>query len=251
MDHFFNFTRIIFAITLPTLWFSAWFGTRLRTRSRSVDHSWLEDFDLILASTLTLLGLIIGFTFSMAVSRYDQRKNCEAEESNTIGTEYLRVGLLPDADKIKVRALLKQYLALRMQFYLTGDRQQLRQIKANTDQLQNELWLAVKAPAMMQPNALTALVVSGMNATLDAQGYTQAAWLNHIPTAAWILMVGIAVLCNLLVGFRAPRTSATLLMILPLAVALAFFLIADIDSPVAGRIQVRPQNLEKLYESMQ
>jgi hypothetical protein len=251
MDHFFDFPRIIFAVTLPALWFSAWLGTRLRARSRTVDHIWLEDFDLILASTLTLLGLIIGFSFSMAVSRYDQRKNCEAQESNTIGTEYLRAGLLPDADKIKVRALLKQYLDLRVQFYITSDREQLRQIKAKTDQLQNELWVAVKAPALTQPNPLSALVVSGMNAALDAQGYTQAAWWNRIPAAAWILMMWIAVVCNLLVGFRAPRTSATLLLILPLAVALAFFLIADIDSPVGGRIRVRPQNLENIYESMQ
>jgi lipopolysaccharide export LptBFGC system permease protein LptF len=186
----------------------------------------------------------------MAVSRYDQRKNCEAQESNTIGTEYLRVGLLPDADTIKVRALLKQYLDLRVQFYRTWDKQQLQQIKTRTDQVQNELWVGVKTPSLAQPNPITALVISGMNSVLDAQGYTQAAWWNRIPTAAWGLMVWIAGLCNLLVGFRAPRSSTILLLILPLAVALAFFLIADIDSPVGGRIRVHPQNLESLYKSM-
>ena len=66
-----------------------------------------QDFDIIMAASLTLLGLIIGFSFSMALSRYDQRKTCEADESNAIGTEYTRANLLPAPDAAKVRGLLK------------------------------------------------------------------------------------------------------------------------------------------------
>ena len=62
-----------------------------------------EDFGFILAATLTLLGLIIGFSFSMATSRYDQRKNYEEAEANAIGTEYVRADLLPAADAATVR----------------------------------------------------------------------------------------------------------------------------------------------------
>jgi len=69
-----------------------------------------EDFGLILAAALTLLRLIIGFSFSMATSRYDQRKNLEEAEANAIGTEYARAGLLPAADSAKVRALLRTSL---------------------------------------------------------------------------------------------------------------------------------------------
>ena len=69
-----------------------------------------EDFGLILAAALTLLRLIIGFSFSMATSRYDQRKNLEEAEANAIGTEYARAGLLPAADAAKVRALLRTSL---------------------------------------------------------------------------------------------------------------------------------------------
>ena len=70
--------------------------------ARARGQTW-DSYGTILAATLTLLGLIIGFTFSMAVSRYDQRKNLEEEEANAIGTEYLRAGLLPAADAAKAR----------------------------------------------------------------------------------------------------------------------------------------------------
>jgi purine-cytosine permease-like protein len=97
-----------------------------------------------------------------------------------------------------------------------------------------------------------ALVVSGMNDVLNSQSYTQAAWWNRIPTAAWILMLAIAVCCNVLVGSRAHnfRQEAVVLLVLPLVASISFSLIADIDSPRGGLIRVIPQNLGALAESL-
>jgi hypothetical protein len=81
-----------------------------------------------------------------------------------------------------------------------------------------------------------------MNDVLNSQGYTQAAWWNRIPFEAWALLVLIAIGCNLLIGYGAHRTSA-LFIVLPLAVSLSFFLLADIDSPRGGLIRVQPLNL--------
>jgi hypothetical protein len=85
-----------------------------------------------------------------------------------------------------------------------------------------------------------------MNDVLNSQGYTQAAWWNRIPVGAWCLMFGIALLSNLLVGYGVQRVRMLLLMVLPLIVAISFFLIADIDSPRRGVIRVHPQNMESL-----
>jgi len=87
---------------------------------------------------------------------------------------------------------------------------------------------------------------------LNSQGYTQAAWWNRIPTAAWILMAVIAVCCNGLIGYRVHdfKQEGVLLMILPLVVSISFFLIADIDSPRGGLIRVSPQNMAALAESL-
>ena len=98
------------------------------------------DAGLVLGATLTILGLIIGFTFSMAISRYEQRKNYEEAEANAIGTEYVRADLLPAADAQKVRALLANYTDQRILFYTTSDEQQLSRVNADTAQLQTELW---------------------------------------------------------------------------------------------------------------
>jgi len=211
-----------------------------------------DDFGIIQGATLTLLGLIIGFTFSMALNRYDQRKNLEEEEANAIGTEYARAGLLPPADAAKVRPLLIAYLEQRIAFYEATNFADVTKIDARTARLQADLWSAVQAPAVAQPTPIVALVVEGMNDVLNSQGYTQAAWWNRIPDAAWGLMVTIAICANALFGFGVSdaKRESKLLLILPVIVAIAFFLIADIDSPRNGLIQVDPQNLLSLAQSL-
>jgi len=92
--------------------------------------------------------------------------------------------------------------------------------------------------------------VSGMNDVLNSQGYAQAARWNRIPVPAWVLLGAIAVFCNVLIGFGAQGRSHLLLVILPIALAISFSFIADIDSPRGGLIRVRPQNLESLAESL-
>ncbi len=243
---------LVFVLSFIALWLSAWGGWSFRRWQGALDAEMHEDFGFILAATLTLLGLIIGFSFSMATSRYDQRKNYEEAEANAIGTEYVRADLLPDADAARVRPLLRKYLDERVLFYKACDEQELQQINARAAQLQTELWTAIRAPAAAQPTPVMALVVSGMNDVLNSQGYTQAAYWNRIPTAAWGLMAAIAIACNLLVGYgsHSAKAGSKLLPILPLIVSIAFTLIADIDSPRHGIILVRPQNLISLAESL-
>jgi hypothetical protein len=207
-----------------------------------------EDFGVVLGATLTLLGLLIGFSFSMAINRYDQRKLYEEAEANAIGTEYLRVGLL-SGDTSKVHELLRAYLDQRILFYTTRHERGLAKINADTAMLQNELWSAIQS-RREEPTAVIVLTVTGMNDMLNSQGYTQAAWWNRIPVAAWVLMFTIAMCCNALIGYGARRTGWRLFMILPVAVAIAFFLISDLDSPRGGAIRVVPQNLLALAHSL-
>ena len=239
----------VFLLMLVGLLAAAWLGSRLR-RIVNFDEKQREDFSLILTATLTLLGLLIGFSFSMAASRYDQRKNLEEAEANAIGTEYLRADLLPAGDRDKMRDGLKRYLDLRVQFY-EADAGSVGRINAETSRLQSELWSAVTGPALRQPDPVVALAVAGMNDVLNTQGYTQAAWWNHVPLSAMVLMGGIAFMCNVLIGYgaRAGPLRKGLLVILPLFAALAFALILDIDTPRLGLVKVVPQNLLNLQGS--
>jgi|SRR5215831_1540140 len=251
--HLMNFPLLVFLITLLVLWLSARIGVYVCQYRRAFDSGEREDLNVIVAASLTLLGLIIGFTFSMAVTRYDQRKNYEEEEANAIGTEYLRASLLPSADATKIQQFLRAYLDQRILYYQIRDRQQREKIDRETSRLQNELWSVVRDGARSDPSPITALAVSGMNDVLNSQGYTQAAWWNRIPIAAWGLMFAMAICCNGLLGYTAHLVAgkAHRYFILPLIVAVAFLLIADIDSPRSGIIRVHPQNLESLAQSLQ
>jgi hypothetical protein len=241
---------VVFFISFVVLWLSAQIGAALRKPGALAEEA-RRDLDVTVTAALTLLGLIIGFSFSMAVSRYDQRKIYEEEEANAIGTEYLRADLLGAAEGARVRILLRDYIDQRILFYTTQDENKLQQIVARTGQLETELWSAAQVPPATQATPLVALAVSGMNDVLNSQGYTQAAWWNRIPAAAWALMVAIAVCSNLLVGYGARRSKMGLqLLVLPLILSIAFFLIADIDSPRRGLIHVRAQNLASLAQSL-
>lgn len=251
MYNLINYPIVLFLVSFAMLWLSAWTGTRL-LRHRVLEEGARDDFGVIQAATLTLLGLILGFSFSMAISRYDQRKNLEEEEANAIGTEYLRADLLPAADAARLKVLLERYTEQRIAFYTTRDLDEYRQIVARTGKLQGELWSAVQVPAVALPTPLSALAVAGMNDVLNSQGYTQAAWWNRIPASAWGLMVTMAICCNVLTGYGARNAKAErmLLLVLPLVVSITFMLIADIDSPRGGLIRVHPQNLTILLESL-
>jgi hypothetical protein len=241
---------LIFGISLLGLWLSAFAGVLCRKMWRPLRDVERDEFNVAQAASLTLLSLIIGFSFSMAVSRYDQRKNLEEEEANAIGTEFVRADLLPDASAARTRELLKLYLDQRILFYETRDEGRLAQIDAETAKMQADLWSAVRSAVTAQPTPATALAASGMNDVLNSQGYTQAAWWNRIPASAWRLMAAIAVACNLLIGYGARRAGAVLFLIVPLTVSISFLLIADIDSPRGGVIRVVPQNLDSLAQSL-
>jgi hypothetical protein len=245
-----DYPVLVLLVSFMVFWLAALLGSSYHGGKPSPQQKDREEFMFVLGGTLTLLGLIIGFAFSMAVSRYDQRKNYEEQEANAIGTEYVRADLLPAADAAKVRALLKRYLDQRILQYRTRNPQKLQQMDAQIVQLQTEMWSAVALPASGQLSPVTALAVAGMNDVLNSQGYTQASWWNRIPIAAWFLMMAISIFCNLLVGYGANGKSLSVLLILPIALSISLFLVADIDSPRAGLIRVHPQNLESLASSL-
>ena len=250
MSRILDFPLLVFATSFIVLCLAAFVGDFIRKMWRPLAEDEREDLGVVQGAAVTLLSLLIGFSFSMAISRYEQRKNFEEAEANAIGTEYVRTDLLAPADATKVRELLLRYLDQRLLFYTTQDGQLLGKISANTAQLQNQLWSSIQACTQSRPTPVIALAISGMNDVLNSQGYTQAAWWNRIPIEAWVLLEAIAVGCNLLIGYGTHRTSV-LIIVLPLAVSVSFFLIADIDSPRGGVIRVQPQNLLSLARALQ
>ncbi|WP_216860547.1 hypothetical protein [Polynucleobacter sp. MWH-Jannik1A5] len=222
------------------------------SRYRTKDTETSEDLGIIQTATLTLLALIIGFTFSMAIDRHDQREIFEEGEANAIGTEFLRADLLPPKVSAATKDLLLQYVDQRILFYSKQSPEKIQEIRNKTEQLQADLWNEILPVVRKQDTPTIALVASGMNDVINSQGYVQAAWWNRIPLTAWALMAAIAVCANLLVGFGARNFEKNmgLFMIFPFVVSVSLFLIADIDSPRGGVIRIEARNLVALKNNL-
>jgi hypothetical protein len=237
----------VFIIALAVQSLAVYAGDFLRRQTQQLRQDQRHDFDTVRTTTMTLLALIIGFTFSMAIIRYDQRKTLEEGEANAIGTQYLRADLLPKEAGAQAKDLLKKYLDLRIAFYEHDDG---REVDQDTAMSQTQLWAIVAPEANKEPSPILALVISGMNDVINSQGYTQAAWRNRIPIGAWMMMGLMAIFCNMLVGYSERRKGGWIVFILPVVVSISFFLIADLDSPRGGAIRVHPTNLLALAQSM-
>lgn len=228
-------------------------GVYCLNRKGILDKETLKDFSIVQAATLTLLALLIGFSFSVAVNRYDQRKDCESEEANAIGTEYLRTDLLSAANASKAREQLKKYLDLRISWYQLADKEKIIQIDKKTAAIEGDLWQTMKNEAHLSTSPVTALSIAGMNDVINTQGYTQAAWIKRFPASAWVLLITIAIFCNILIGYGAHsrKSNKVYLFILPVMIATSLALVADISSPRGGLILIEPQNLILLKQSLQ
>ncbi|QYD72662.1 hypothetical protein KZJ38_23460 [Paraburkholderia edwinii] len=252
MAAFVGHPAFLFVVLVALFVAAVAFGAYILRRIAPLPEDDREDFNLVQTATLTLLALLVGFSLSMAVGRYDQRKNLEESEANAIGTEYARADLVSAAVGAKMKAGLVRYTKLRLADFRTRDRQELERIHRDTAALQDELWRLATQVAQEQPTPIGALVVAGMNDVLNSQDYTEAARINRIPLGAWILMIVIA-LCGCVVqgyGTKGTLRRGLLITILPVTVALSLALIADIDSPRAGFIRVQPLDLTRLLQSL-
>jgi hypothetical protein len=253
MTAFVDYPAVLFVVLLVLFIGAVAFGAFVLRRITALAESDREDFNIVQTSTLTLLALLVGFSLSMAVGRYDQRKNLEEGEANAIGTEYARADLADTAVGANIKSALIRYTKLRLADYRTRAGEDLERIGRDTANVQAELWRLATQVARDKPTPIGALIVSGMNDVLNSQDYSEAARINHIPLGAWYLMIIIALLGCVVQGYgsKGSLRKGFLITILPATVALSLALIADIDSPRGGMIRVEPRDLTRLLQSIE
>lgn len=202
-------------------------------------------------SVLGLLALLIGFTFSLALGRYDSRRELVVQEANALGTTWLRTDLLAAQDRARAQEVLRRYVDSRVKF---GDARNAREELAryrDTEVLQNELWnVMVQATATFKDSPRASLVITTTNDSIDLAAERLATREAHIPTRILRLLLLFAVLTAALVGYvrvHQPRASALLLLLFTLAVGL----VMDLDRPSSGMINVPQQPMLDLQRSLQ
>ena len=204
------------------------------------------------ASLLGVLALILGFTFSLSLQRFDARSEAVVGEANAIGTAYLRAQLLPAPISDDARKMLGDYLDLRIRMSTldVSDRAGRETLLARTNQAQAALWACARqAAAGTQNPVMTGLFVQSVNDLIDAFGRRDATLTRHVPETVLLLLYVTLVMAGAVAGYAAGvaghRASfATYIMGTLIVVLVAVIL--DLDRPRRGLIQVSQKSLVDL-----
>jgi len=227
-------------------------GLRRSFESREADRA---HAGALQAATLGLLALLLGFTFFMAVSRYDARKQLVLDEANAIGTAALRARLLPEAQRREAPALFREYVAARLAYHDAGiDAGKLRDAQDRAARLEARLWALAEAAAAQDPRAVTGgLFVQAMNDVIDLREKRQVALDNHVPEAVLALLLAVSAVSLAFLGYGSGMDRVRRLWpnaVFALLIALVFAVIADLDRPRRGLIQVSQESLLRLKSSL-
>lgn len=247
---------ILFAALLVCLLGAAEIGFLLGRRARlDIDEQTRSQMTTIQAAVLGMLALLLGFTFSMSTQRYEIRKQLVLEESNAIGTTFLRAQLLPEPQRRDASELLRRYVDIRLEFYRAGiDPVMLRQANDKTERTHRDLWSHAVAVGEKDPRAVTAgLFIQSLNEMIDLHAKRMAALENHVPEVVFILLYLVSIMALGMLGYGCGlggRRSLLMAMTTAFLIALVILIIADLDRPRRGLVQVSQQRLIDLQESL-
>jgi hypothetical protein len=246
---------LIAAGTLAWLAVSLELGFRAGRAHEKADSSIESHLGMLQGSMLGLLALLLGFTFSLSVERFETRKALVVEEANNIGTTWLRTQFLRIEDQQLAQPLIVRYVQSRLRFFEAGiDDRELEQASREASDLQAKLWnIAVRASSEEPGSHAIALFVQTLNDLIDDSEKRVAALNNHVPDAVVALLLCIAGFAAALVGFGGGlcrRRRAVLNTAFCLTLVLVIVLIMDIDRPRRGFVTVDQGSMERLAMSL-
>ena len=200
---------------------------------------------MILGSVLGLLAFLLAVTMGLASDRFETRRSLVLQESNSIGTTYLRAGYLPEPYATDIRKLLREYAPLRIN---VADRQQFTANLAASTRIQNELWTRTEELARQQPESVVlGLFIDSLNETIDLQESRAVAIVyGRVPETILILLFLGEVLTLGVVGYNAGlqgTRGVVTAVVLVLVLGAVLTLVVDLDRPRDGFLQVSQQPL--------
>ena len=209
----------------------------------------------IQASILGLLALLLGFTFSMSMQRFDNRSLAAISEANAIGTTSLRLQLLPQAYQPKARSILTEYVELRIsvgQIDMTRSSER-RDYNQRIAALQDALWAVAVDAAQEDPRPVTSgAFITALNDMIDSQGRRNALLQMHVPEVVLLLLFTVFIASGAMLGYSSglgnKRVVAPTVMV-SFLIAMIVFIIIDLDRPRRGLIQVNQGSMLELRQS--
>jgi hypothetical protein len=243
---------LLYILTMAIVMLAVEAGRRLGSYRRpcsEVEKS--GPVDSIIAAILGLLALLLTFTFSMAATRYETRKSLVLQEANAIGTAYLRADLLPEPQRSAARAALRDYTALRAKGAAGLN---MPELLSQSVALQDRLWADATAVGGQNAGSITSVFyIQSLNQVIDLDTTRMTAGRNRIPGSIWSMLYLVSILAMTAIGYQfglAGSRGWPEIVLLALVLATVMLLIADLDRPQAGMIQVSQQALLDVLDRM-
>jgi Kef-type K+ transport system membrane component KefB len=239
---------LVFVAVCTTLFAAAVGGYRLaRFTGINEDSHHHEHITSLREGLFILLGLLLGFSVAMVLPRFDQRTQLVVDEANAIETTMLGAEMLPEPQRGKALELLREYVPVRLDFARQSllDRPELDRETRRTRAIQQQLWQQMVADRDPQP-AVVQTYVKPLTNMIEVAEQRLAAFENRVPLTVWLIIFLIAVFQSFATGYSLKRRFWFSLVMTPVVVAVVMALLADLDSPHGGLINVRENSMERL-----
>lgn len=227
-------------------------GLRVKSRTNEASRS---EVSTLQGALLGLLGLMLGFTFALATSRFDTRKELVLAEANAIGTTWLRAQLLPGSAHQDASTLLRQYLDLRLKiFQAHADQAKLAELDDQSEEIHRQLWSVAAAAGRQEPRAIpVSLFIQSLNELIDLHDKRLAGQEDQVPDVVLKLLYFVALIVTGLIGYGCGlggRRNFFVTLMASILIAAVILVIIDLDRPGQGLIQVRQQRLIDLQHDL-
>jgi hypothetical protein len=250
-------TGLIVLVLLVSMIVVVELGYRAGRYKKIPEHGALEEhINLIQAAVLGLLALLLGFTFSLSIQRFDSRSEAVVDETNAIGTVYLRVQFLPASLRDDALKLMREYIDLRVQTatVTTVDTAQRAALLAKAGQVQGALWGHAVRGFGLEPNAEgVSLFARALNDMFDSFGRRNAGLDRHVPELVLLLMYAAMLMASGIIGVASGmggnRPSIVSYIMIAMIVVVVY-VILDLDRPRRGLIRVDNTSLIELQTAI-
>jgi hypothetical protein len=244
----------IFLCTLGIIFVAATVGARVGRTRQAADQKSDSALGTVVGALLALAGFVLAFTFSIAIQRFDLRRDVLLRDSNAIGTAYLRTSFAPERQREECRRILREYVDLRIELSQDPAEDTLVRVLERSGELQEELWRqTVEVVKEGGDTPVSAIFVESVNEVIDIHSERLWAARSRIPGAVWLVLWGITAVSSAGVGFQfgasgRHRTESAVALALVFAVVIT--LVADLDRGWEGLLRIDQVPMHELRESM-
>ena len=243
----------ILPLTLAAAFLSVEAGYRVAGyRLRQAQEEKESSVGAMVGATLGLLAFMLAFTFGLAGSRFEDRRQVVLSEANAIGTTYLRAAMLPEPMRTNTRNFLREYVDVRLEAIQQPGK--LHQAILKSEELHTSLWSQAVAAAEKDRSPITGLFIQSLNEVIDLHATRVMAGVrSRVPDVIWVVLYALALLAMFMMGYHSGlvhsrRSIAVIALVLGFSSVL--FLISDLDRPNQGTLQVSQQSMIDLQHSM-